>query len=679
MAATVVSLDFELASVLDLTEVGADVWTKYLDTVPILVGFAINHDAPRVIEFDLLTAASNALPMSPDPQALNGVLQNHPQASTACVLEDYLLAEIEAGAEVHAWNAAFEWAVWNNICVPRYGWPPLPIERFYCTMAAAACAGLPMSLDDASQAVGSPHVKDKAGHAVMKRMARPRRFDASHKPVWWHREDPVKLKQLIAYNLADVEAERDVHLRIPRMPPREREIWLVDQHMNQRGLPVDRELLTALSATTLQELLRLNAEIRRVTNGEVNGASQNMKLLEWVRSRGYPHASLAKDTLAGFVGSAEFFELEQDAQDVLTLRAEAAKTSTAKLSAIAAYSPDGRARNLVQYGGAVRTLRWAGRGPQIQNFPRPVVKHVDKAIEQILKGMDADSLRLLFGRPLDVVSSCLRGVFKAPEGFKFVVCDYHAIEAIVLAWLAEFKPLLEVFRRGDDVYVFTAHGVGSNNRTLGKVLRLACGYGMGSAKFQETAATYKLILTAQEAHNAVRDFRFANAPIVSLWHALEACAKNAIITPGDTSTFKKIKFRMGNPKGRLAGSLLMELPSNHRLVYRNARIEDGRIIYWGVNQYTRQWCELDTYGGKLVENATQAVARDLLAEAMVQLDRLGVPLLTTVHDEIVAMVESDDAFAVFNVMKAAMSTPPAWAKGMPLSCAGGIVERYGKL
>ena len=363
-------------------------------------------------------------------------------------------------------------------------------------MAAAACAGLPMSLDDASQAVGSPHVKDKAGYALMKRMARPRRFDNNHKPIWWHREDPVKLEQLIAYNSPTLRPSATCICASRACCPREREIWLVDQHMNQRGLPVDRELLTALHAITLQELLRLNAEIRRITNGEVNGATQNVKLLEWARERGYPHASLAKDTLADFIGSAEFFGLDQDAQDVLTLRAEAAKTSTAKLVAINAYSQDdARARNLVQYGGAVRTLRWAGRGPQIQNFPRPVVKHVDKAIEQILKGMDADSLRLLFGRPLDVVSSCLRGVFKAPEGFKFVVCDYHAIEAIVLAWLAEFEPLLDVFRRHEDVYAFTAAGVGSTNRTLGKVLRLACGYGMGPDKFQETAATYKLILT----------------------------------------------------------------------------------------------------------------------------------------------------------------------------------------
>ena len=167
---------------------------------------------------------------------------------------------------------------------------------------------------------------------------------------------------------------------------------------------------------------------------------------------------------------------------------------------------------------------------------------------------------------------------------------------------------------------------------------------------------------------------------MSLWHALEACAKNAIWDPDNTFTFKKIKFRMGDPKGRLAGALLMELPSNHRLVYRNARVEDGRIIYWGVNQYTRQWCELDTYGGKLVENATQAVARDLLADAMVNLENeFPDTLLTTVHDEIVGMAKSEDADELFTGMKIAMSAVPMWARGMPLSCAGGIVERYGKL
>ena len=255
------------------------------------------------------------------------------------------------------------------------------------------------------------------------------------------------------------------------------------------------------------------------------------------------------------------------------------------------------------------------------------------------------------------------------------------LKRLCLARLAEFEDLLDVFRRHEDVYVFTAQGVGSTNRTLGKVLRLACGYGMGPGKFRDTAArTYKLTLTLQEAQVAVRDFRLANAPIVALWHACEASAKQAINNPGDTVTFKRLKFRMADPKGRLKGALLMELPSGRNLVYRNARIDAGRIIYWGVNQYTRQWCELDTYGGKLVENATQAVARDLLAGTLVELEiEFPDTLLTTVHDEIVATTDKSAAPLFLAMMKDTMSRPPAWAKGMPLSCAGGVVERYGKL
>ena len=486
MTTKIISLDFELCSTLDLSDVGAYEWTKSGNTIPILCGFALDHEEPECITFDKLKLA-------PDP------------------VERKLLDAVRSGAEIHAWNANFEFNVWNNICVPRFKWPALPIERFHCTMCAAACAGLPMSLDQAALAVGSPHVKDKAGHLNMMRMARPR----SRNPLrWWHLEDPAKLVQLVVYNLDDVRAEREVHKRVPKMTPREREIWLVDQAMNARGLPVDDNLLDAMAEITLQELLRLSAEINALTGGFVTASSQNARLLNWCQNRGYPHATLERETLSAFIGSTEFYQLPTDAQDVLRLRAEAGKTSTAKLLALQNYtSTDGYARNLIQYGAAVRTLRWGGRGPQIQNFPRPVIQasNIAPAIDVILDDLDTatDTLRTLYGNPLDVISSCLRGVFRTPKGWSFVVCDYSAIEAVVLAWLAEFEPLLGVFRRKEDVYVVTAAGVGSTNRQLGKVLRLACGYGMGHVKFQETAnkAPYNLNLTLGDAHGAVTAFR----------------------------------------------------------------------------------------------------------------------------------------------------------------------------
>jgi DNA polymerase len=681
----VISLDFELCSTLDLTVCGTDVWTKHPKTTPIVCGFAIDYGEPEVIQFD------DIAPRLTDQWSLSD--QN----------ENELLVAVQDGAEIHAWNANFEWNVWNNICVPRFEWPTLPIERFHCVMASASCAGLPMNLNDAAKAVGSPHVKDKLGQALMMRMAKPRRFDSKGEPVWWHRSDDeawakltpaarakaqLKVDQmltdLIAYNVKDVLAEREVHLRIPRMTKRERDVWLADQRMNARGLPVDADLLTKLHEITLQELIDLNREICRITKGAVPSSTTHAKLLQWVQLRGYPHKSLEKDTLGPFIGSHEFFELDLDVQDVLTLRAEAAKTSTAKLKSVAAYSQlDDRARNLIQYGGAVRTLRWAGRGPQIQNFPRPTLKNPEDAISEIKLGMDAPGLRMIFGQPLDVVSSCLRGVFAAPAGSCFAVADYTSIEAIVLSWLAEFEPRLNVFRRKEDIYLFTAKGVGSDNRQLGKVLTLACGYGMGHVKFLSTAngPPYNLDLTLPEAQVAVAEFRRANAPIVALWHACEACAGNAILNPGTAYTFKRLKFRMANPNGRLAKSLLMELPSGRNLVYRNARVQSGRIVFWGVDQYTKQWREQDTYGGKLVENATQAVARDLLADAVVELEALALTgaLCTTVHDEIVAEVYEDAAPGFLARMLDVMAHPEPWAAGMPVSAKGDILARYGKL
>jgi DNA polymerase bacteriophage-type len=647
----IIHLDIEAAGTLDLREVGADVWTKHKDTVPILVGYAIDNQPPKSFVFP-----------------------NNGWADLN------LIRAVDAGAEIHAWNAPFEWAMWNNklgaIC-PLFS--KLPIERFHCTMATAACVGLPMDLGEAAVAAGTGHLKDKGGQALMLRMARPRSIGPAG-TRWWHIDDPKKLELLRQYNIADVEAERAISQVIPRMQAREREIWLVDQKMNQRGLPVDGRLMNALSDITVQELDRLNRVIEQLTQGAITSTTQNARLLAWLQGCGYGEESLAKDTLASFIGSEGYHRMDADAQEVLNVRAEAAKTSTAKLKSIAAHSQhDGRARNLVQYAGAIRTLRWAGRGTQIQNFPRPSIKYVRQAIDEILMGMSAEGLRHLFGRPLDVVSSCLRGVFQAPPGFKLVVCDYHAIEAIVLAWLAEFEELLDVFRRGEDVYTFTARQVGSTDRQLGKVLRLACGYGMGPAKFKETAATYKLDLSNAQAATAVNDFRQANAPIVTAWHKYNWSAKQAILNPGVRYPVGRVAFRMADPAKKAKGALLLEKPSGGYLVYRDAHIHDDSVCYWGVDQYTHKWSQIRSYGGKLVENATQAIARDLLAEVMLRLENF-IPgaLITTVHDEIVAMPADQDADMLLGFLKSWMSTPPAWAAGMPLSAAGYVSDRYAK-
>lgn len=628
-----------------LPEVGVDVWTRDTRTQVIVAGFAIDDEPPRTAfksgdAMDLVTAAG-------------------------------------MGAEIHAWNAAFEFAVWNNIKVPQYGWPKLPIEQFHCTMATAACAGLPMDLEQAAPAAGVAYHKDTAGRATMLRMARPRGFDSAGVPVWWHETDPTKLRALIEYNKTDVEAERAISKAIPRMDERERQIWLADQRMNQRGMPVDHDLLHRMKDITDFEVARLNGEIDRGTWGAVTSVTQNAKLLQWAQSYGYPLQTLERDELERYLQS---FNVEPEMLRVaLEARLEASKTSTAKIKSIRRYAQaDGYCRNLVQYGGATRTLRWAGRGPQIQNFPRPVIDHVAEAIKGIKAGMDADTMRFCFGKPLDVVSSCLRGTFLAPKGWKFIVVDYGQVEARVLAWLAGHEDLLDVFRRGEDVYLYTVKAIGGSSRMLGKVLTLACGYGMGAVKFQETAKGYGLELSIAMAQVAVSAWRLANKPIVELWSEYEHDAVRAMQTRFSMS-FGSPRVQFSEGEDALKGCLTIRLPSGRDLVYRNARLEQGKLSYDGVNQYTHKWETITTYGGKLVENVTQAVARDLIADALVDLDT-AYPgtIVATVHDELVALAPDDLAQDVYDKLQEIMSEPPNWAPGLPLEAKGFVGERYGK-
>lgn len=682
--AVICHIDFEVSGVAELPKVGADVWTKRKDTYPTLLSFAIDSDPVDTFVFDS---------------------RNH-HLSTAGV-RNRLAVVTDPHVEIHAWNAAFEFMVWNNICVPRYKWPSIPLDRFHCTMARAACAGLPMSLDQASQAMQTGHLKDMVGARNMKRLARPRRDDPQE---WWHLSSDKLAKenfqQLIDYNRNDVETERAIHDVTPRMSESERRVWLLDQRMQAAGLPVDLDFLEKLAKLTESELHRLNMMLDASTSGAVTSITQHARLLQWVTARGYDNPSrkprmsaagivtyphtLERESLGEYLRSPEFRTLDPVVRDVLNIRYEAAKTSTAKLNSVRNFAQiDGVARYLAQYGGAVRTLRWAGRGPQIQNFPRPIVKDVPGATDAIVSGVDAQALDLLWGKPLDVVSSCLRGLFKAPPGKKLVVCDYGQIEARVVAWLSLHGDMLQIFADPTkDIYVYAANQQNSTDRQFGKVLVLACGFGMGGPKFKETAAKYGIDLTEDQAIAAVVGWREANWPIVAAWHTAEGQAMRAIQNPAMSFPVNgRFSFRMAAPDKRLRGSLLMKLPSGRNLIYRNARIDEGTITYEGVNQYTRKWETMKTYGGKLIENATQATARDLLAEALLEIDNglwpeatVGEPnvLRQTVHDEIIALIDESEAQDLLHFMKDTMEDPPKWAKGLPIAVSGYIAERYRK-
>ena len=602
---------------------------------------------------------------------------------------DLLAAACDPTLEFHAWNAVFEFNIWNAAC--RSMLPPLAIERFHCTMAQALVWGVPARLEQAAIVLQSPMEKDKEGAALMRRMMKPR----SHKDgtiTWLHEEQPKLIYRLGQYCAQDVRAEQAVGRRLRPMPPEERRLWLIDQRMNHRGLGVDVEAVGEMQKVVDFELRRISEDLRSLTGGVVTSPSQTVRLVNYLKGQGVKIDGLNKNVLPIVLKD----KLAPRHRKILQLYQQGAKSSTAKLRSMSSYlDSDGRIRGLTQYGGAMRTLRWAGRGPQIQNYPRPS-KEIDAriALNNILDGVDAATLEFVHGNPMDVISQCLRGAYIAAKGHAFAVCDYSGVEARVVAWLAGQDDALDVFRRDLDIYMKTARDVGSNNRQLGKILTLACGFGMGWKRFLVSAAMppFNITLTPEESQDAVRGWRSANHRIRHLWYNVDDLIRTVITSNIQDrwlwTDSRKLAFRMATDE-RLAGSMLMRLPSGRKIVYREARIDeiindpDGcaeaeDVIRYDGLDWTKKWTRIRSWGGKFVENATQAAARDLLAHSVIALDDDDNDLLTTIHDEIIAEPLAGRADARLREMKAVMGEAPPWAYGLPLKAEGGVMARYGK-
>jgi DNA polymerase bacteriophage-type len=652
-------VDFETTSAVSLPRIGAHKYARDPSTRILCFAYAIDGDDPYVWFPEL------SLPP-----------------------RDLLTAVSNSALELHAWNAAFEYQIWN-ICGRVHGLPPLPLERFYCSMARGLYWGVPPKLEQAAIVLRTNVEKDKAGAALMRKMMKPR----SHRDgsiTWWDRDEPDLLIPLGEYCAQDVRAERGIARRLRPMPAEERRLWLLDQRMNNRGLKVDVEAVSAMQRVVDSEIERVGLGLAALTDGQITAPTQTARLLQYLQGEGVAIDSLDKRTLPVALKD----PLSDRHRQILTLYQQGAKSSTAKLRSMMNYlGADDRIRGLTQYGGALRTLRWAGRGPQIQNYPRPT-KAINAriALRGILSGVDAATIDFVHGNPMDVVSQCLRGAYVAADGHAFAVCDYSGIEARVVAWLAGQEDVLDVFRRDLDIYIKAARDVGSNDRNLGKVLVLACGFGMGPKRFRVSAAHFGVEVDEDEAKHAVYGWREANRFIRALWHNVDDIVrmviKERVSDRWVWTDSKRVCFRMATDE-RLAGAMLMKLPSGRHIVYREARVEeiindpDGaadveEVIRYDGLDWSKKWTRIRSWGGKFVENMTQAVARDLLADALLQLDDDSGDLLTTVHDEIIAEPLEERADARLEEMKAVMGSPPPWACGLPLKAEGAVMARYGK-
>lgn len=663
---TKLHIDFETRSTADLKVVGLDNYSRHPDTAPWCLGYAFDDDEPGVFKPEKRGAWSN------DYQEL-------------------VLQHVAKGGVVYAHNASFELAIWNHICVPRYGWPVLKPEQMRCTMAMAYAMALPGSLEKAAAAVGISQQKDLAGGRLMLQMAKPR----SENPiVWW--DDADKLGALYEYCRQDVRVERELEKRLMPLSADEQALWVLDQKINNRGVQIDLPSVDAALKIVESEKKRLDEEMRNVTGNFVSCCTEVKRLGDWLRSQNVDMPGLAK---ADVLDALSLDTLPENCRRALRLRQEAGKTSTAKLKAMreAASSHDGRVRGSMQYHGA-GTGRWAGRRIQPQNLPRPNLKQkdIEYAIANFGAKDAAELLTVFYGSPLSAISSCIRSLICARPGHDLLAADFANIEGRALAWLAGDEAKVKRFRdfddgNGPDIYKVAAalifskmfSGVTDGERQIGKVAELACGYQGGVGAFQTMAKTYLVKVSDELADRAKTGWRDAHPRIVGYWYALEEAALSAVLRAG-------AKYSAG-VKGRevtfkVSGSFLWcKLPSGRVLCYPYPTVKaietpwgemKDQVHYMTVDGLSNKWVETHTYGGKLAENVTQAICRDLLVAAIRQAEAAGYPVVLHVHDEVVAEVSK--GFGSLEEFEHACSMMPKWADGLPVVAKGWRGERYRK-
>ena len=579
-------------------------------------------------------------------------------------LEDWIVE----GGLLSAWNANFERTIWNEIMVSRYQWPRTSIKQWRCTMAQASAMGLPRALGQAASVLGVEEQKDKAGVALMLRMARPRKVNADGSYTWWNTKD--KIDTLVAYCIQDVKTELSVAATLNDMPDSERRLYQLDQRINDRGVKVDLDLIERVSKLANSASENIDAEIKRLTNGQVKAATNAMDLTAWLRSYGLQVKSVDKQTVTRMLGMEKLHPI---IKQVLRLRQDGAKSSTAKYEAMVnAANADNRMRGLLMYHGAA-TGRWSGRLVQPQNFPRPQKKQDE--LDQIIAKLKADEDVSEYGAGTVLASDLLRSMLIAEDGHRLMFADYSAIEARVLAWIAGQTDLVETFRNGGDVYKEMASAIYNVNvenvtdgqRQVGKMAILGCGYGMGGKRFAEQCATMGINVDEDEAKRIVSVYREKNNRIAQYWRDSE----NEFV-------------EMVKEAGRVR-SVELPLPSGRSLTYHNPRIIQ-RETPWGamrdtaqvdtLNSVTRQWVSQIIWGGLLTENVVQATARDLMATAMMALELKGYNVILSVHDEIISEVPDD--FGSLEEMIDIMTRCPSWADGCPINAEGKEGKRYRK-
>lgn len=593
--------------------------------------------------------------------------------------EDFIDALFDENVLKTAWNAAFEIEILEKHFVA-----PMKLAQWSCTMVMAARCGYPLSLDKAAKAIGLPIEKDTTGKALIRLFSVPRKPTKTNPAIrTYPKDNPEKWESFKAYNAKDVEVEmaaRKFFLQYPAQPKFEHIMYVLDRTINKRGLEIDVEFTKAAIQLDQEYKDRLTEEAKELTG--LDNPNSVAQLKTWFGERGVEIDSLNKEALKELTNAAK--ESGGEILKMLELRKELSNTSVKKYVAMLNSEVGGRVYDTIQFNGAGRTGRNAGRIIQPQNMPRVYLEDSELDLaRQIVKMGNLQTLEICFESVSGTLSQLIRTAISSKEGKHLKVVDLSAIEARVLAWLAGEEHVLDVFRTHGKIYEATAAMMfkvafesitkGSTMRQRGKVASLACGY-QGGANAITTMDLDKSI-PDEEKPGLVKAWRDAHPNIVRYWYTTQNAAIKAIKNPGERVPLSKGAYFVVHKD-----ALLFYLPSGRYLMYPKVGLEEGKygekIVFWGLDQITGQWKKQDTYGGKLVENETQAVARDVLMEGMLNMARAGYELVTNVHDETVA--ETDLGFGSIAEIKKLMCTMPAWADGLPLAAEGFESDYYKK-
>jgi DNA polymerase len=549
----------------------------------------------------------------------------------------------------------------------------------------AACHSMPRRLDHLCKALKTEHQKDESGRGVMLQLSQPRKA-SKHNPHirWLPTEVPEKFFSLYTYCMDDVFAERDADDMLPNLTKNERRLYLLDQKINDRGWMVDLDAVADVRFLIAEYKARLAKKCREITG--VN-PTQTEKLGDWIRAQGVEIPNLQAQTVRDWLKRKD---IPQNTRHALRIRSLDAMKAPAKYPAmVRAVCADGALRGMFLYYGA-STGRWSSLIVQLQNLFRPIIDDPEIAIEAFRERSIAWLKTIFSENPMKIFASAVRGMLIPRKGRDLVAADFSSIEARIVAWLAFSLELIQIFKTHGLVYEYTASKIfgypldleslkifKKNHpklRFLGKIAVLALGYAGGGAAFVKMAKQYGTDVDFEEGERIKFDWRDANPEIADynngLWANVQAAAALAIHNPGETFGANRLKFRV------VGDYLYMRLPSGRKLAYFKPAIQRDDITYMGIDTYTRQWTRCKTYGGKLVQNAAEGIARDLMVCAMFKLNKKGYPILGTVHDEIIT--EPKEGFGSVEEVVAVMCDKPAWAKGLPVDADGFRAKRYRK-